>query len=37
MKTHKNLFSKSKYLKQKLLFFAKSILKALKVWKLIFN
>jgi len=31
MGTHKKLFSKSKYLKQKLLFFIKSILKALKV------
>ena len=37
METHKQLFSKSKYLKHKLLSFIKSILKALKVWKLIFN
>ena len=37
MGTHKKLFSKSKYLKHKLLFFIKSILKALKIWKFIFN
>ena len=37
METHKQLFSKSKYLKHKLLFFIKSILKALKIWKFIFN
>jgi uncharacterized protein len=37
MQTHKKLFSKSKYLKTKLLFYIKSTLKALKVWKLIFN
>ena len=37
MGTHKKLFSKSKYLRHKLLFFIKSILKALKTWKFIFN
>jgi len=37
METHKKLFNKSEYLKQKLLSFIKSILKALKLWKFIFN
>ena len=37
METHKKLFSKPKYLKSKLLSFIKSILKALNIWKLIFN
>ncbi|MBT5258024.1 MAG: aldo/keto reductase [Nitrospina sp.] len=37
METHKKLFNKSEYLKQKLLSFIKSILKALKLWKSIFN
>ena len=37
METHKKLFSKPKYLKRKLLSLIKSILKALKVWKFIFN
>jgi uncharacterized protein len=37
MQTHKKLFSKPKYLKKKLLSFVKSILKTLKLWKLIFN
>jgi len=37
MGTHKKLFSKSTYLRHKLLFFIKSILKALKIWKFIFN
>ena len=35
--THKKLFNKSEYLKQKLLSFIKSILKTLKLWKIIFN
>ena len=37
METHKKLFNKSEYLKQKLLSFIKSILKTLKLWKFIFN
>ena len=37
METHKKLFSKPKYLKSKLLSLIKSILKALKIWKFIFN
>ena len=37
MGTHKKLFNKPEYLKQKLLSFIKSILKTLKLWKFIFN
>ena len=37
METHKKLFNKPEYLKQKLLSFIKSILKTLKLWKFIFN
>ena len=37
METHKKLFNKSEYLKQKLLSFIKTILKTLKLWKFIFN
>ena len=37
METHKKLFSKPKYLKRKVLSIIKYILKALKLWKFIFN
>ena len=37
METHKKLFSKPKYLKSKLLPIIKSTLKALKIWKFIFD
>ena len=37
METHKKLFSKPKYLKSKLLSIIKSTLKALKIWKFIFD
>jgi len=37
METHKKLFSKPKYLKSKVLSIIKSILKALKIWKFIFD
>ena len=37
METHKKLFSKPKYLKRKVLSITKHILKALKLWKFVFN
>ena len=37
METHKKLFSKPKYLKNKLLSIIKSSLKSLKIWKFIFD
>ena len=37
METHKNLFSKPKYLKSKLLSIIKSTLKTLKIWKFFFD
>jgi len=37
METHKKLFSKPKYLKSKVLSIIKSTLKALKIWKFVFD